>query len=93
MSQADVIAINELTSELRGFREDLSVFRTQLFGQVEGENPQGRLPRIEAKRENHERRIVRIERFTWIGAGVVLMLAFADKATDFVYHILSIVRH
>ncbi len=93
VEQSDFGAINELTEEVRGLRTDLRVFYTKLFGDETGENAQGRIPRIEATQVNHERRILRIERFTWIGAGAVMILAFADRAIQFVYHILGIVRH
>ena len=93
VSQTESTAIHELTEEVRGLRTDLRVFYTKLFGDETGENAQGRIPRIETTQANHERRIVRIERFTWIGAGAVMILAFAGKAVEFVYHIVGIVRH
>ena len=54
-------AVSGLTQELTAMRQELAVLNTKLFGEQDKETEQGRLPRIEARQKDHERRLKRVE--------------------------------
>jgi hypothetical protein len=59
-----------IREELAAFRREFGVFATKLMGDDEGENAQGRIPRLEAAQASQGRRLARLE-------GLVLMVAGA----------------
>ena len=57
MSFDEAGAVNELTEEIRGMRADFRNALTKLFGDAETENAHGRIPRLETRADDHEKRI------------------------------------
>lgn len=82
MSPHESTAIAELTDEVRGYRRDLEVLTTKLFGDPNNENEHGRLPVLEAaviaqakstalEFEAQGKRIRRQEQLSWMVRGVI----------------------
>jgi hypothetical protein len=88
----DSQAIINLTNEVRGYREDVKVLTTKLFGDPDEESAKGRLPMLEASQRDHGTRIGRLEkvRMRAEGAGWVLALIFGG--VELLYHLIGIQR-
>jgi hypothetical protein len=86
---------------MRAFRAevggDIRVLRTKLLGDDEGEDSQGRIPRIEAAQADLEDRVTALEEESnskrwarrylgWIASGLIVI-------AELIYHIKEIVRH
>jgi hypothetical protein len=63
--------------------------QVKLFGEDEGENEQGRIPRLEKKVENHG---LRLERLVLIVAGILLCLRDIASAADSISRIVSVFK-
>jgi hypothetical protein len=85
--------LKEIRGLIEGHIADFRVFKTKLFGDDESEDAQGRIPRIEAKIEDHERRIRKGERSRWLLRGAVIFFCAVAAIAEFWYHVLAIVRH
>lgn len=57
----------------------------KLFGEVDEETPTGRLPQLEAKVEDHERRMRFMERYVFrIGGAIGVLAALAEVFSRFI---------
>lgn len=65
----------------------------KLFGDVDGENPNGRLPMIEATQKDHEKRIRGLERLALKGLGALGLLAALGGLLEAAAHFASAVKH
>lgn len=91
MTPVESTQLTTLTNEVKGLRADLRVFHTKLFGDDDGENTQGRIPRLEAKVAAHERKLARWEPIHFILRGAWLLLVAA--AGYLVNHFLPLRGH
>jgi hypothetical protein len=82
MTSLEGTPMGTLIDEVRGTRDDLRLLFIKIFGDQEGENTQGRLPRIEATILDHHIRLRRLERFTYLGQGIGLTLLGASAAIE-----------
>lgn len=90
MSPHESTAIAELTEEIRGYRRDIAVLHTKLFGDEKAENSQGRIPMLEARSKEHSIRIRRQERREWMARGMALLIGAIVTAAGFLYEITNI---
>lgn|GEM_PF-6312421 len=90
MSPHESNAIADLTEEVRGYRRDTAVLHTKLFGDDKLENPQGRIPMLEAIVKDHNMRIRRQERREWMVRGMSLLVGAIVTAAAFLYDISNI---
>jgi hypothetical protein len=89
--------ITALIAEIRGYRDDVTVLHTKLFGDARSENPEGRIPRLEASIKNHRAQLTTLgtaqARRNWTAhllsgvAGAILSLA------ALIYYIHNIARN
>lgn len=85
---------SELTEEMRGLRGDLRVILTKLFGADDStENPQGRIPRLEAQVSDHESRIGLLESLKQRASGAGWLVATIMAVIDLLYHLLTLRGH
>ena len=78
---------------LDGLSTQLSVLRTKLLGDDEGENSEGRLPRLEAGHKNHGRRIARLEALVLMITGAVALVKVGGYALEALAHISEVIKH
>lgn len=64
----------------------------KLFGDVEGETPNGRLPMIETTQRDHEKRIRSLERMALRWGGALALLGVLVGLVEAVAHVASAVR-
>jgi hypothetical protein len=84
--------ITALITEIRGYRNDVAVLHTKLFGDEKSENPEGRIPRLEASIKDHHARIRRQERREWMVRGMAALVGVIVTAAGFLYEIQSIIK-
>jgi hypothetical protein len=79
--------LNQLTDEIRGYREEVTAYRqdvavlhTKLFGDKDAENPKGRIPILESTLAAHGRRLKKVEPIVLILRGVWALLLMAGGA-------------
>lgn len=65
----------------------------KLFGDVEGENPNGRLPLIEAKQLDHEKRLRSLESMAFKVIGAIGLLGVLAGLVEAAAHLASVVKH
>lgn len=92
MSPHENQAIAELTAEVRGYRQDIAVLHTKLFGDEKSENPKGRIPLIEARQIKTDKRLTRIEHVGWMAAGAGWLVAFCVASVKAIYYTLSVMK-
>jgi len=81
LSPMEKSAIDALTEEVRGYRAEVQILHTKLFGDKDGENPRGRLPQLESQVERQSRRIDRIAPLgLWLRALRAVAIAAAGYA-------------
>jgi len=84
---------SRVIKELQDFRKDFSVFVTKLMGDETQENPEGRIPRLEAGQKNLNRRVRRIESVGLMAAGALAVFKFASALLDAAHNFFSIFQH
>jgi len=96
--QVDSNVLSELRGETKSISEaiqehisDFRTFVTKLMGDDKTEQPQGRIPRLEAGHANHERRIRRIETLIVAAAGGLLLVKGIAALVEFASRIYSLV--
>lgn len=92
MAQYEESKLDEIKTIVSEMAADFRVFRTAIMGDDEGENPQGRLPRLELTVANHGRRITRIERAGLMVVGAALLLKCLAIGADSIAHIVEVFR-
>lgn len=65
----------------------------KLFGDVDGENPNGRLPLLEAKTHEHERRIRSLEKLALKLGGAIALAGVIAGLLEAAAHFASAVKH
>jgi hypothetical protein len=91
MAPAETQALQEIKAQLEEHRADFRVFGAKILGDDKSEVPTGRLPILEAKAANHEKRITRIEHFLLMVAGAGVLLKFLAMGVDSIAHILQVI--
>jgi hypothetical protein len=81
-----------LQKEISDFRSEFRVFVTKLMGDDEAENVEGRIPRLEAARRNHNRRILRLEALALMGLGGLALFKAIGWALDAGAHLVQLAR-
>jgi len=92
VSPSEFHAIADLTEEIRGYRRDIAVLHTKLFGDEKSENPQGRVPKLEAHCENLAIRLRRYEKREWMVRGMAVLIGAIVTAAGFLYEVTNINR-
>lgn len=64
----------KLMEELQDFRKDFGIFVTKLMGDEDKENPEGRIPRLEAGQKNLHNRVYRLEALVLMALGAVTLI-------------------
>lgn len=83
MSPHENQAIADLTNEVRGYRKDIAVLHTKLFGDEKSENPKGRIPIIESTLATHGHRLKKVEPIVLVLRGIyAILIAAAGYALD-----------
>ena len=93
MAPAEMTELKEIRGLIEGHIADFRVVKTKLFGDDESEDAQGRIPRIEATQQSHEKRIVHLERVTLLGRGMALLVLFIVGVVEFLYHVMGVFKH
>jgi hypothetical protein len=65
----------------------------KLFGDVDAENPNGRIPRLEAKQIEHDKRIRSLEKTALKLGGALGLLAVLAGLVEAAAHLASAVKH
>lgn len=65
----------------------------KLFGDVEGENPNGRVPLMEEKLGDHEKRLRALERVALRVGGALGLIAVLAGALEAAAHLVSTMKH
>lgn len=84
---------SKLLAEIRSLRGEVRVMHTKMFGAEEQEMSQGRLPRLEAAVEDHDQRILRIERITAAGRAIAWLMGVVSGALGGFFYFLRIGGH
>lgn len=92
MAPENTDKLDAILEQLNDHRRDFDVFRTELLGSPTNEKSTGRIPMLEAKSADHERRIVRIERFILLIFGAALLLKAFAWAAESIAHIVTVFR-
>lgn len=92
MAPENTEKLDAILEQLNEHRTDFATFRTEVLGSPTDEKSTGRLPRLEAISADHERRIVRIERFILLILGAAGLLKALAWSADTVAHVVSILR-
>ncbi len=92
MAPQETAKLDQLLTELSDHRADFRVFRTKILGDSEGESASGRLPRLEATSEIHEKRIRRIENFILMLIGAAALLKAFAWGAESIAHVFEVLR-
>lgn len=85
-----ITAVNALTDEVRGYREETQVLNTKLFGDPKKENEHGRIPALEMQVKAQGTRIRSQEKLSWAVRGIV---GFIVIVSGLLYEITNIKGH
>jgi hypothetical protein len=92
VAPAETQALQEIKAQLEEHRADFRVFATSIMGTDDGEVPSGRLPVLESKSTNHEKRITRIEHVLLMVAGAGILLKFLAMGVDSLAHVVQVLK-
>jgi hypothetical protein len=92
MAPQETQKLDILLDQLAEHRTDFAVFRTEILGSAEDEKPTGRLPRLETRSDNHEKRIQRMERFVLMLLGAAGLLKALTWGAASLAHIIEVLR-
>jgi hypothetical protein len=81
-----------LEKKIDEFRAEFRVLVTKLMGDDEAENVEGRIPRLEAARRNHNKRILRLEGLALMGFGGLALAKAIGWALDAGAHFVQVAR-
>jgi hypothetical protein len=84
---------SKVMRELQEFRKDFGVFVTKLMGDEEQENPEGRIPRLEAGQKSLHRRVSRIEALVLMIVGAAALVKALGWIIDTAHNLLVLVAH
>jgi hypothetical protein len=92
MAPQETEKLDKILEQLGEHRADFRIMQAELLGADGVDKPTARIPRLEATQENHEKRIVRIERFILMLIGAAgLLKAFAWGA-ELLAHVFEVFR-
>jgi hypothetical protein len=92
MAPSEVHELREIRALIEGHIADFRVFKTKLMGDDELEDDQGRIPRIEASIDNHNNRIVRVEKSQTLARAVVILFCAVSAVAELWYHVVEATR-
>jgi len=86
---------SKILNAIGAFREDFSLLYVKLFGddKTKEENPQGRIPRLEAGQQSLNRRVKRIESVGLMAAGALAVFKVAGWLLDATHNFFLIFQH
>jgi len=94
MAPQETAKLDALLEQVAGLRNEFSVFLTAMLGSPDQdkEKPSGRIPALERKSANHERRIRRIEGIVLMVIGAVFLIKALAWGADKVAHVIQVLR-
>ena len=94
MAPQEASKLDEVLEQLSGLRDEFRVFLTAMLGSPDQdkEKPSGRIPALERKSANHERRLRRIEGIILMVLGAVGLIKALAWGADKIAHVMQVLR-
>lgn len=93
MAPQETQKLDMLIEQLAEHRTDFAVFRTEILGEPEGgEKATGRIPTLEKRADNHDRRIRRLEGFILMVIGAATLLKAIAWSAESIARIIEVLR-